>query len=174
MGSITEKQKEFIVPNWSYPRPGVTQTPQGMELEGDWYDIRVMDDQSVSVFRINDNKTICVVSEGVDPQILIEALNMRSEHYMLRSYGRLHGELPTQKQLKVMEQQLVTLQFEYDSLWNKHQDLRKLHTKTLEMYECLELERDNGPHRTIGIRRTLGVLKTKGRKLWNSWFHRRS
>ena len=41
------------------------------------------------------------------------------------------GELPTQKQLKVMEQQLVTLQFEYDSLWNKHQDLRKLHTKTL-------------------------------------------
>lgn len=59
MGSITEKQKEFIVPNWSYPRPGVTQTPQGMELEGDWYDIRVMDDQSVSVFRINDNKTIC-------------------------------------------------------------------------------------------------------------------
>lgn len=52
MGSITEKQKEFIVPNWSYPRPGVTQTPQGMELEGDWYDIRVMDDQSVSVFRI--------------------------------------------------------------------------------------------------------------------------
>lgn len=84
MGSITEKQKEFIVPNWSYPRPGVAQTPQGMELEGDWYDIRVMDDQSVSVFRINDNKTM------------------------------------------------------------------------------------------IGIRRTLGVLKTKGRKLWNSWFHRRS
>ena len=72
MGSITEKQKEFVAPNWNYPRSGVT------------------------------------------------------------------------------------------------------HTKTLEMYERLELERDNGPHRTIGIRRTLGVLKTKGRKLWNSWFHRRS
>lgn len=182
VGSITtEQQKEFVVPDWSMPRPGVTQTPQGMKLEGDWYETCVLNDKSIGIYRINDGKPICVVSAGTDPQILIEALNMRSEHYMLRAYGRMHGELPTQRQLKSLEQQLATLQFEHRCLQNKYQDLHDLHIKTLETYEHLGLEQDTGLpsswyglYRTIGLRRTLGVLKTKGCKLWNSWFHRRS
>lgn len=106
MGS-TEQQRQFARINYGEEdRPGVMQTPRGGTfLDVDWYNIITKDDDTY-ILRTDSGKDVCTTTDKDTAFIMLEALNMRAEHFALRAYGRIHGKLPTQHQLGITERLL--------------------------------------------------------------------